>query len=374
MPRALHAAAGAFVLAAAVIVPSGPALADGVRDQQWYLKSLKVSTAQAISTGAGITVAIIDSGVAPHRDFQGNLLVGYNFATAKPDGRIDTEGHGTNMAGLVAGRGRGSSGILGIAPSAKILPLKGGKQDDFSSDIIAEAIDYAVAHKAQVVNVSLKGAPSIKLLKAVKDANAAGVVVVGASGNDGDTLVGYPAAADGALGVGATDKSGKPWSDSTHGPPLQICAPGVDIITTGAKDKYTVADGTSDSAAIVSGAVALVRAKFPQLSADEIIHRITATADDNGTPGRDDYCGYGELNIVKALTADVPPLSAGPSASPSASTAGPASASATSDDVAAPSDTGEKGSSAPLIVGVVVVVLLVAGVVGVVAVRRRRRA
>jgi type VII secretion-associated serine protease mycosin len=370
MLRALSAAAGTFVLAAAVLVPSGPALADDIRDQQWYLKSLKVSEAHAISTGSGVTVAIIDSGVSAHRDFNGNLLAGYNFATAKPDGRTDTEGHGTNMAGLIAARGRGSSGVLGIAPSAKILPLKGGKEDDFSSDIIAQAIDYAVAHKVQVINASLKGAPSIKLLKAVKDANAAGVVVVGASGNDGDTLVGYPAAADGALGVGATDKNGKPWADSTHGPTLQICAPGVDIITTGKGNKYTIADGTSDSAAIVSGAVALVRAKFPQLSADEIIHRITATADDNGTPGRDDYCGYGELNIVKALTADVPPLNGDTAASASASLSATA-ATPTSDNAAAPPNVEKKSSSTPLIVGVVVVVLLVAGLVGFAAVRRR---
>jgi type VII secretion-associated serine protease mycosin len=371
MRRTLHAAAGALVLAAAVVIPSGRAMADGIRDQQWYLKALKISEAHAISTGSGVTVAVIDSGVAPHQDLKGNLLAGYNYANTKPDGRTDTEGHGTNMAGLIAGRGRGSSGILGIAPSAKILPLKGGNRDNFDSDIIAEAIDYAVAHKAQVVNASLKAAPSIKLLKAVKDANAAGVVVVGASGNDGDTLVGYPAAADGALGVGATDRNGKHWADSTHGPTLQICAPGVDIITTGLRNKYTEADGTSDSAAIVSGAVALVRAKFPQLSADEIIHRITATADDNGTPGRDDNCGFGELNIVKALTANVPPLTASASASPSATTVAPAPATGT--DVAAPPSAEKKGSSAPLIVGVVVVVLLVAGLVGFVVVRRQRR-
>jgi type VII secretion-associated serine protease mycosin len=372
MHRALHAAAGALVLAAAVVIPSSMAFADGVRDQQWYLKSLKIPEAHAISTGSGVTVAIIDSGVSLHRDFQGNLLPGYNFVSAKPDGRTDTQGHGTNMAGLVAGRGRGSSGVLGIAPSAKILPLKGGRKDNFSSDIIAEAIDYAVAQKAQVINVSLKGAPSIKLLKAVKNANAAGVVVVGASGNDGDTLVGYPAAADGALGVGATDKHGRRWADSTHGPSLQICAPGVDIITTGIGNKYTVADGTSDSAAIVSGAVALVRAKFPQLSADEVIHRITATADDIGPPGRDDYCGFGELNIVKALTADVPPLS-GSEASASASPSAVGSAPATGDGVAAPPAADDKGSRAPLVVGVVVVVLLVAALGAFVVVRRQRR-
>lgn len=373
MHRALSAAAGALALTAAVAIPSGPALADGIRNQQWYLNSLKISEAHAISTGSGVTVAVIDSGVFPHRDLKANLLVGYNFATAKPDGRIDTFGHGTNMAGLIAGRGRGDSGVLGIAPSARILPLKGANDDRIDSDTIAKAIDFAVAHKAQVINVSLKAAPSIALLKAVKNANAAGVVVVAGSGNDGGALVGYPAAAAGALGVGATDRSGKHWTDSTHGPTLQVCAPGVDIVTTGIGNKYTEADGTSDSTAIVSGAVALVRAKFPQLSADEIIHRITATAEDNGAPGRDDNCGFGELNIVKALTADVPPASASASPPPSASATTAAPAPATSGNVAAPPAADDKGSSAPLVVGVVVVVLLVAGLVGFVAVRRQRR-
>jgi type VII secretion-associated serine protease mycosin len=370
--RALHAAAGTIVLAAVALIPSSPALADGIRDKQWYLKTLKIAEAQSISTGSGVTVAVIDTGVFPHRDLKANLLAGYDFLAAKPDGRVDTEGHGTNMAGIIAARGRGSSGVLGIAPAAKILPLKASKNGVLDSDVIAKAIDYAVAHKAQVVNVSVKEAPTNALLKAVKEANAAGVVVVGGAGNNGSTLLGYPAAAPGALGVGATNKEGKHWPDSDRGPTLQICAPGVQIVSTGTNNKYIEADGTSNSTAIASGAVALVRAKFPQRSADEVIHRITATADDIGPPGRDDYCGFGELNIVKALTADVPPLSGGEAtASASASAAG--SAPATGDGVAAPPAADDKGSSAPLVVGVVVVMLLVAALGAFVVVRRQRR-
>jgi type VII secretion-associated serine protease mycosin len=374
MRRAVHAAAGALVLAAAVVIPMSPAMADSIRNQQWFLKSLNVGQAQAISRGAGITVALVDTGVYPHQDFKGNLLAGYNLVTSKPDGRTDTDGHGTNMAGLIAGKGRGNSGVLGIAPSAKILPIKAGNDGHIPGGMVAKGIDYAVDHKAQVINVSIASAPAFELLKAIKDANKADVVIVAGSGNEGDQLVGYPAAADGVLAVGATDKKGKHWSDSTHGPSLQICAPGVDIVSTGIGNKYVGSDGTSDATAIVSGAVAMVRAKFPQISAPEVIHRITATADDIGAPGRDDDCGFGELNIVKALTADVPPLSEGgvsASAAPSATSAVPAPA--TSGGVAAPPSAGKKGSSAPLIVGVLVVVLLVAGLVGFVAVRRQRR-
>lgn len=376
MRRALHSAAGALILAAVVVIPSRPVMADGIRNQQWYLDSLKVSRAQEISTGAGVTVAVVDTGVYPHRDLKANLLTGYNIVTARPDGRTDTNGHGTRMAGIIAAPGRGDSGVRGIAPGAKILPIKASDTGGFVGDSVAQGINYAVSHKAQVINVSIQAAPSINLLKAIKAATEADIVVVGGAGNDGGTLVGYPASAPGALGVGATDRHGNHWSDSTRGPSLQICAPGVDIVSTGLHDKYTTAEGTSDSTAIVSGAVALVRAKFPQLSAAEVIHRIAATADDNGPPGRDDDCGFGELNIVKALTADVPPLSgggsAGASASPSGSAAGPAPAS--SGGAAAPAAAADKGSSAPLVVGVVVVVLLVAGLGAFVVVRRQRRA
>jgi subtilisin family serine protease len=170
--------------------------------------------------------------------------------------------------------------------------------------------------------------------------------------------------------VGATGRDGKHMSLSNVGSAVQICAPGQKVFSTAPDNKYFNIDGTSASAAIVSGAVALVRAKFPQLSAAEVIHRITATADDIGAPGRDDECGYGELDIVKALTADVPPLSGSASASPSASQTTPAPA--TSDVVAGPPSAEKKGSSAPLIVGMVVLVLVVGALVGFVAVRRRR--
>ena len=375
MHRALHAAAGVFILAAAVVVPAGPAMADSVRDQQWYLKSLKISAAHAISTGSGVTVAVIDTGVDPHRDLKRNLLPGYNQVTRKSDGRSDSDGHGTDMAGIIAAHGRGSSGVLGIAPSAKLLPLKASNGEDISGPDVATGIEYALSHNAQVINVSIAADPAFELLKAVKDASKANVVIVGGVGNDGSPLVGYPAAADGVLAVGATDQSNKHWPDSNIGPSLQICAPGVGIVTTAPGNKYIKADGTSDSTAIVSGAVALVRAKFPQLSAAEVIHRITATADDIGPPGRDNQCGYGELNIVKALTADVPPLSgdgASASASPSASDTAGAPAQTPATGNAAPPASENKSSSGPLIVGVVVVVLLVAGLVGFVAMRRRR--
>jgi type VII secretion-associated serine protease mycosin len=377
MRRSFQAAAGVLVLAAAILVPSDPALADGIRSQQWYLNTLKVAQAQAISTGAGITVGLVDTGVDPHPDLKQNLLSGVDEVTGGGNGHNDKVGHGTQMAGLIAAHGRGSSGVLGIAPATKVLPIKiANSEKNFPTTTVVKGIKYAIDHRVNVINVSAGVGPSFELLDALKAAQTANIVVVAATGNEGGTLVSYPAAADGVLAVGATGRNGKHSSFSTTGPQVQICAPGESVETTSSNDTYVRGTGTSEATAIVAGAVALVRAKFPQLSAAEVIHRITATADDNGAPGRDDDCGFGELNIVKALTADVPPLSgataSGPaSAPPSAPTVAPTAA-ASGGVVGAPS-VDKKGSSAPLIVGVVVVVLLVAGLVGFVVVRRQRR-
>jgi type VII secretion-associated serine protease mycosin len=368
------ATAGTLVLAITALVPSSPALADSARAQQWYLKNLKVSEAQSISTGSGVTVGVIDTGVYPHRDFHQNLLTGINEESDENgNGQTDTDGHGTAMAGLIIGRGQSDEAMLGIAPNAKVLPIRlSHKPEDLPANLMGRGIDWAKSHHAGVISISQGTVPAFELVRAVRNAENANIVVVAAVGNDSSNLIAYPAAVEGVLAVGATDSNSKHMPLSNVGSAVQICAPGQKIFSTAPRDRYFNIEGTSASAAIVSGAVALVRAKFPALSASEVIHRITATADDVGPPGRDDECGFGELNIVKALTADVPPLG-GPSATPSGTAAATQSAAApaTSADAAGPGDDG--GSSAPLVVGVVVVVLLAAGLVGVVAVRRQRR-
>jgi subtilisin family serine protease len=108
---------------------------------------------------------------------------------------------------------------------------------------------------------------------------------------------------------------------SVTGEAVAIAAPGVDIYSTSTNNNYSKGSGTSAATAIVAGAAALVRSKYPELSAHEVVHRLTATATDKGTPGRDEQYGYGVLNLVAALTADVPPLSASaapPATSPAA--------------------------------------------------------
>jgi subtilisin family serine protease len=183
----------------------------------------------------------------------------------------------------------------------------------------------------------------------------ANVVVVAAAGNaPQDTYVRYPAAYDGVIAVAGTDRSGLHAAISVVGFPVVIAAPAVDIISTGVNGTYQIGTGTSDATAIVAGAAALVRAKYPALSAKEVYRRLTLTADDKGAPGRDIEYGFGVLNIVKALTADIPPLPASPPST-----------------TAAPSE--PRFPTRTVLIGALVLVLLAAGAtITVIAIRRRQ--
>jgi type VII secretion-associated serine protease mycosin len=374
------AATGALILSA-ITIPASPATADALRSDQWYLRTLKVSAAHALSRGAGVTVAVLDTGVYPHRDLKRNLLAGTSVIPGDSgNAKVDKVGHGTNMAALIAAHGRnGRDGILGIAPAAKILPVKySNHANKASSDDMTAAVEWATSHGAKVINISAAAGPAFGLIEAVDAAIKNDVVVVASIGNRSvDPIAAYPSAIDGVLAVGATDRQGRHASLSTKDSKVQICAPGVGITTAEPPNRYADVDGTSPSSAIVAGAAALVRAKFPELSAKDVINRLTATADDIGPPGRDNECGFGLLNIVKALTADVPSLTGGtatPAASGSASpTAATGSVTAVPTTAAAGSAATRAGSSARLIFGVLGGLVVAGALVTALVVRRWRR-
>ena len=346
-----------------------PVYADQLRSAQWYLTALNVAEAQRITKGAGVTVAVIDSGVlAKHQDLAGAVLPGRNVLGDGGDGRRDTVGHGTQMAGIIAARGRrGSRGILGIAPAAKILPVVPASDSAF----VAEGINWSVAHGAKVISMSFGVPGSNDLAAAVKAAAAADVVLVASSGNDGRGRAGYryPAAYPEVLTVGAVDRKGKVAAFSTKGAEVRITAPGVGIaVADGEKQNaYAIVDGTSPATAMVSGAAALIRAKYPELSAAEVVERLTSTAIDRGPPGRDDSYGFGELDLMAALTAKLPTAKPSPSA--------PNSAVVPTPPVAQPEpDDSDSGIPPLLIIGVGLVLLVAAGVVLLVRVRKSRDA
>ncbi|GLW29583.1 S8 family serine peptidase [Actinoplanes regularis] len=342
--------------------------ADHVRDSEWHLNFLNIKAAHAITTGNGIIIGLPDTGVDPHPDIIDNLIAGTDLTSSeKNQGQSDKDGHGTELAGLIVGHGHSSTdGILGISPSAQLLPIKSYEVADLESRL-AEGIELSATLGAKVINVSAGTSPSRGLQRAIATAARTDALVVAASGNDQSaTGIGYPAALPGVLAVGAIDQSGKHAAFSISGPNVALCAPGDKIVTTGLNSTYRIAQGTSAAAAIVSGAAALVRAKFPELSAQEVIHRLTATATDIGPPGRDEQCGYGVINIVKALTEDVPAVDG---------SLGTATGSSSAD--ASSADAGEPGGGSGMqkvgVLGGIAAVLAAGACMGFLAARRRSR-
>ncbi|WP_435870960.1 S8 family serine peptidase [Micromonospora musae] len=357
-------------------LPDGAKDPDGVeliRNDQWHLKYLRTAEAQRISTGEGVMVAVPDTGVYPHADLVRNLHPGADLTTnGSDDGRQDQDSHGTGMAGLIAAHGRGETdGAFGIAPDAEILPIriKVHNAQGSGSDL-AGAIDYSIRQGAQVISISATGDADARLQRAIEAAIRADVVVVAGAGNRPQSQrVGFPAAYSGVLAVGGVDRTGNHAEVSVTGPEIDVVAPAVDIYSTSIDGKYRKGTGTSDATAIVAGAVALIRSKYPYLPAREVVHRLTATAIDKGPPGRDDEYGYGVIDIVAALTADVPPLGFG-----SATASAPAGGGPSTTAAAEPPGDSLGSDSAATVRGLATLgVIVAAGVTWAVIVRRRRR-
>lgn len=307
----------AMVAALAVPLPAAAALADQVRDAQWHVPYLDLRAAHQITRGAGVTVAIIDSGVdATHPDLRGNVLPGIDLIDPDNDNAWTPEDHGTLVAGVLAGHGHGpggGDGVLGVAPEASILPIRASSdaEEDAqpTSRLVADGIRRAVAAGASVISISLSSDHSDVDQRAIEAARRAGVVVVAAAGNRPDAdAVTFPASLPMVVAVGGIAEDGGLAEFSVTGPEIRLTAPGDEIVTTRPGDEYAVASGTSFAAPIVAGAAALVRAAYPDLSADEVIHRLVTTAADAGPAGLDEQYGYGVVDIVAALTADVPPM------------------------------------------------------------------
>jgi len=383
--RALGAALVTLLALGSALSPATPAAADTIRDQQWYLASLGVPAAHASSRGDGVTVAVLDSGVdGTHPDLVGSVLEGIEAPTNSGNGQQDPESHGTGMAAIIAGHGHGpgnGSGMLGIAPGAKILPVKLGRGSakNYTTEAVIRGIEFAVERGAKVISASINVAISDEMRFAVYRALDRDVVFIAGSGNieRGFDVMGAPAVYPGVMAICGSDRNGNraPFSATAVGlTRLAVCAPAVDGINANPGGGYTTGKaGTSMSTAIVAGVAALIRSKYPDMPGYEVSHRIRSTAIDKGPPGVDKEYGHGLLNLNAALTGNVVPTTSPTpwikqSASPSA-TAGTPTASASGKPSADPPSR-TVGVLAAAGLGTVAVVLVL-GVLWLVLRRRR---
>ncbi|KIZ13815.1 peptidase M8 [Streptomyces natalensis ATCC 27448] len=374
------------------------ASADQIRNDQWPLKKFDAASIWKISTGKGVTVAVIDGPVyGSHPDLTGSVLPGKSFVTGgrADQGSGDDGEHGTAMSSLIAGHGHGaggSEGVKGLAPDAKILPVainisteenpKTGQQTKY-----AEALKYAVDKGAKVVNMSI-GISGWEVTpeeqQTIDYARKHDVLVVAASGNDGVDTPQDPAGSPGVLAVGAVDDHGYVWGKSNYGPYVKLTAPGARIRSASAmeeaKGKYHLANGTSDATAYVSAAAALIRSKFPNLTAGQVANRLIKTAgipaSKQGMKLPDQHYGYGFIKPYSALTKNVP---AGPKDGPFPALSGgatPKPSSAAGNDDTSANINSDKGMSTGVIIGIVggvVAVLVIILVVVLVAKKKNGR-
>ncbi|MCZ4087107.1 type VII secretion-associated serine protease mycosin [Streptomyces antarcticus] len=373
-----------------------PAHADSIRSQQWHLDAMKADDIWKISTGKGITVAVIDTGVDRIPELEGQVLPGAVFPIGDAPGDRDNDynGHGTTMAALIAGTGKHPSGDggYGLAPGVKILPLRVPDMlESVRTPSMVAAIRYAADSDAKIINISMaigtKPEEDRERAAAVKYALSKGKLIFAGAGNNGDagneTL--YPAATPGVVGVGAVAADGKATAESQHGPQVDLSAPGIDIMTAcKGKTGLCKTHGTSDATALASASAALLWAAHPDWTNNQVLRVLLNTAG-KPTDGaeRNDYIGYGVVRPRIALPtpgdpgpADVFPLpdlaaadAAAKSPAPGASPDGKAAESPAPRAEAAEKD----GSLLPWLGIGLGACLLIGGAVTAVVVRRTNR-
>ena len=333
--RALAAFASAAV--AATLIVAGPVAAqaapteeDPVRAAEYWLDDYGVEKAWETTRGAGVKIAVIDTGIGRGPvEFDGAVAGGTDVSGVgssdgrTPVGAVDAD-HGSWVASLAAARGTGpATGMIGVAPEAQLLSVSvafGSSAQRPFADQIADAIRWSVDNGADVINMSLTtNVPDWPESwdDAFLYAFDHDVVIVVAAGNrgSGTTRVGAPATIPGVLTVGGVDRSGKASVDaSTQGITIGVSAPSEELVGVSADSTLVSWDGTSGAAPIVAGIAALVRAAHPDLDAANVINRIVKTARPAAgvTAVPDVLYGYGLVDAAAAVTASLPTVTANP--------------------------------------------------------------
>jgi type VII secretion-associated serine protease mycosin len=297
----------------------------------WSLQRVLLDELWSQSTGKGMRVAVIDTGVDvtnPQLTDAVDVKSGRNFLPknlkdddgnpierGKENGTTDTVGHGTKVAGIIAARPAKGTGFVGLAPDATIIPIQQNDAEG-NGDVgtLTDAIRYAVQAGADVINISqdtTKPMPSTSdLAQAINQALARKIVVVASAGNDGlggNVKETYPASYKGVLAVAASDRNNERAAFSQSGEFVGVAAPGVDMISTVPKGGHCSDNGTSFSAPYVAGLAALIKAKHRDWTARQIVAQIEQTAE-RTTAGHDRLVGWGVVDPVRALTQDEHPI------------------------------------------------------------------
>ena len=287
---------------------------DEYYNRQWYLASTKIPDIwpKITNTESSVLVAVIDTGICTtHPDIPADRIEsgGKNFIYGAVETNFeDDNGHGTNVSSLIIAASNNTVGIAGISNNNKIkvLPLKAmnGSGRGSSASVIS-AIDYAIEKGADIINLSLGfSSENVLLGEAVKRATDAGVIVVAAAGNTITTTYNYPASFENVISVAATDSEDNHAYFSTKNNRVDISAPGKSIYMPTISSSYTIASGTSFSAPIVSGIIALLKLQRPELTPRQVDAILKATADDLGKSGLDDLFGFGKINSLEAFNKD----------------------------------------------------------------------
>ncbi len=269
----------------------------------WHLAMIGAPAAWDIAKGAGVTVAILDSGVdGTHPDLAGKLVPGWNLVDNNSN-TSDVYGHGTMVAGVVGAASNNGLGVTSIAWDAAIMPVRVALTDGSAYiSTIANGIIYAADHGAQIANASfatLTGSPTIQ--SAANYMRSKGGLVVVAAGNYG--VLDSTPNTDAVISVSATNSSDALTSWSSYGPYIDVSAPGENILTTTNGGGYASVSGTSFSSPITCAVLALMKSANPSLSNVVLESLLKSTAVDLGTPGYDQYYGYGRINAAAAVTA-----------------------------------------------------------------------
>jgi hypothetical protein len=328
-------AGAAIVLASAsIVLGSVPALADGVRQQEWWLGKLGVTSAWQTSRGSGVTVAVLGDGTeSSNPDLAGSVITGPDLIGS---GRTAAGPYfgltGTPVASLIAGHGHGtdaSEGIIGVAPAAKILSIRVtlSPADPLSASAavtarlpgaIAAGIRYAVRHGARVIDLPMDpgqpGASGTGGASAAAGGSAAeraavsyalrkGVVLVAPAGDNGagSDAVSYPAAYPGVIAAGAFDRNLMKSPYSSHQSYVTLTAPGQGVIAATAPGSYAAMNSTSAASAIVAGIAALIRSRFPVLPPALVYRALIHSTLFRRPGGIQVGSGYGTANAARAL-------------------------------------------------------------------------